>query len=153
MREFPRQIVSKGGSFTGPLICSEIPEGRFFASTATTHVIFHGGCGHGSPTEVRTKRCPSGKSTLRYLPANGTPSWGLQFSVLGFKGALQLQKAMENGPFACGEFSKYVFSLTSGRANCPRAGFFSWVAEVRGCLLLKPETRRELLRACAGCGM
>ena len=74
--------------------------------------------------------CASKKSTLRYLPANGMPSWGLQFRLLGFKGAVQLQKAMENGPFACGEFSMRVFSLTSGRAKSPIEGFFSWVADV-----------------------
>ena len=66
---------------------------------------------------------PSEKSTLRHFLANGTPSWGLGLWLLGFKGAVQLQKAMEIDPITCGEFSKYVFSLTSGRANCLK-GFF-----------------------------
>ena len=74
--------------------------------------------------------CASEKSTLRDFHANDTPSWGLGLWLLGFKGAVQLQKAMEIDPITCGEFSKYVFSLTSGRANCPRAGFFSWVADL-----------------------
>ena len=33
--------------------------------------------------------------------ANGMLSWGLLLWLLGFKGAVQLQIAMENGPFAC----------------------------------------------------
>ena len=40
----------------------------------------------------------------------------------GLKGAVQQQIAMENGSFACCEFSMRVFSLTSGRANCPKRG-------------------------------
>ena len=38
----------------------------------------------------------SEKSTLRDFPANGMPSWGLLLWLLGFKGAVQLQIAMEN---------------------------------------------------------
>ena len=41
----------------------------------------------------------SENSTLRDFPANGMPSWGLILWLLGFKGAVQLQIAMENGPF------------------------------------------------------
>ena len=48
----------------------------------------------------------------------------------GFKGAVQLQKAMEIDPVTCGEFSKYVFSLTSGRANCLKGVFFYWGAQL-----------------------
>ena len=66
----------------------------------------------------------SEKSTLRDFPANGMPSWGLLLWLLGFKGAVQLQIAIENGPFACCEFSMRVFSLTSGRANCLMRVFF-----------------------------
>ena len=46
----------------------------------------------------------SEKSTPRDFPANGMPSWGLLLWLLGFKGAVQLQIAMENGPFACRAF-------------------------------------------------
>ena len=74
--------------------------------------------------------CASKKSTLRYLPANGTPSWGLGLWLSGFKGAVQLQKAMEIDPFTCDEFSKYVFSVTKKHPKSPRRGFFSWVADV-----------------------
>ena len=62
--------------------------------------------------------------------------------LLGFKGAVQLQKAMEIDPVTCGEFSKYVFSLTSGRANCLKGGFFYWGAQVR-----KPPLRTPLSAA------
>ena len=46
----------------------------------------------------------SEKSTLHCLPANGMPSWGLLLWLLGFKGAVQLQIAMEIAPFACRVF-------------------------------------------------
>ena len=48
--------------------------------------------------------CASEKSTLRYLAANETPSCGLGLWLSGFKGVVQLQIAMENGPFACRAF-------------------------------------------------
>ena len=48
--------------------------------------------------------CASKKSTLRYLPANVTPSWGLGLWLSGLKGAVQLQIAMEHGLFACRVF-------------------------------------------------
>ena len=66
--------------------------------------------------------CASEKSTLRYLPANGMPSWGLQFRLLGFKGAVQLQIAMENGPFACRVFvaiCSHAAPETRGAAQPP----------------------------------
>ena len=66
--------------------------------------------------------CASEKSTLRYLPADGTPSWGLQFRLLGFKGAVQLQIAKENGPFACRVFvaiRSYAAPETQGTAQAP----------------------------------
>ena len=64
----------------------------------------------------------SEKSTLRYLAANGMPSWGLQFRLLGFKGAVQLQIAMENGPFACRAFvaiCSHAAPETQGTAQAP----------------------------------
>ena len=64
----------------------------------------------------------SEKSTPRYLPANGMPSWGLQFRLLGFKGAVQLQIAMENGPFACRAFvaiCSHAAPETQGTAQPP----------------------------------
>ena len=64
----------------------------------------------------------SEKSTLRYLAANSTRSWGLQFRFLGFKGAVQLQKAMENGPFACRAFvaiCSHAAPETQGTAQAP----------------------------------
>ena len=66
--------------------------------------------------------CASEKSTLRYLAANGMPSWDLQFRLLGFKGAVQLQIAMENGPFACRVFvaiCSYAAPETRGAAQPP----------------------------------
>ena len=49
--------------------------------------------------------CAGEKSTLRQVISvqiNGTPhSWGLGLWLSGFKGAAQLQIAMEHGPFAC----------------------------------------------------
>ena len=66
--------------------------------------------------------CASEKSTLRYLPANDMPSWGLQFRLLGFKGAVQLQIAMENGPFACRAFvaiCSHTAPETQGAAQAP----------------------------------
>ena len=101
-----------------------MPEGRFFARapfctylrrTFMTTAAMKNDVRGGSASE---------KSTLRDFPANGTPSWGLGQWLLGFKGAGQLQKAMEVGPITCGGFSKYVSSLTSGRAKTPKEGFF-----------------------------
>ena len=66
--------------------------------------------------------CASKKSTLRYLPANGTPSWGLGLWLSGFKGAAQLQIAMEHGPFACRVFvvlSSHTAAETRGAAQAP----------------------------------
>ena len=48
--------------------------------------------------------CASEKSTLRDFHANDTPSWGLGLWLLGFKGAVQLQIAMEHGKFVCRVF-------------------------------------------------
>ena len=64
----------------------------------------------------------SKKSTLRDFPANGMPSWGLVLWLLGFKGAVQLQIAMENGPFACRVFvaiCSYAAPETQGAAQPP----------------------------------
>ena len=65
----------------------------------------------------------SEKSTLRdYFPANGMPSWGLLLWLLGFKGAVQLQIAMEHGPFACRVFvvlSSHTAPETQGTAQPP----------------------------------
>ena len=92
--------------------------------------------------------CASEKSTLRYLPADGTPSWGLQFRLLGFKGAVQLQIAMENGPFACRVFvaiRSYAAPETQGTAQPPlrkylRAGSHTepmqWLLGVSTCGLV-----------------
>ena len=66
--------------------------------------------------------CASKKSTLRYLPANGTPSWGLGLWLSGFKGVVQLQIAMEHGPFACRVFvavCSYTAPETRGAAQPP----------------------------------
>ena len=66
--------------------------------------------------------CASQKSALWYLPAYGMPSWGLQFRLLGFKGAVQLQIAMENGPFACRAFvaiCSHAAPETQGTAQAP----------------------------------
>ena len=92
--------------------------------------------------------CASEKSTLRYLAANGMPSWGLQFRLLGFKGAVQLQIAMENGPFACRVFvaiRSYAAPETQGTAQpplrkCLRAGSHTeptqWLLGVSTCGLV-----------------
>ena len=50
------------------------------------------------------------------------PSWGLRFRLFGFKGAGQLQIAMENGPFACSVFvaiRSYAAPETQGTAQPP----------------------------------
>ena len=64
----------------------------------------------------------SEKSTLRDFPANGMPSWDLILWLLGFKGAVQLQIAMENGPFACRVFvaiCSHAAPETRGAAQPP----------------------------------
>ena len=64
----------------------------------------------------------SEKSTLRDFPANGMPSWGLLLWLLGFKGAVQLQIAMEHGPFACRVFvaiCSHAAPETRGAAQPP----------------------------------
>ena len=66
--------------------------------------------------------CASEKSTLRDFHANDTPSWGLGLWLLGFKGAVQLQIAMEHGPFACRVFvvlSSHTAPETRGAAQAP----------------------------------
>ena len=99
--------------------------------------------------------CASKKSTLRYLPANGTPSWGLGLWLSGFKGVVQLQIAMENGPFACRVFvaiRSYAAPETQGTAQpplrkCLRAGSHTeptqWLLGVSTCGLvhLKAEMK------------
>ena len=69
----------------------------------------------------------SEKSTLQDFPANGMPSWGLLLWLLGFKGAVQrapvqLQIAMEDGPFACRVFvaiCSHAAPETQGTAQPP----------------------------------
>ena len=90
----------------------------------------------------------SKKSTLRDFPANGMPSWGLILWLLGFKGAVQLQIAMENGPFACRVFvaiRSYAAPETQGTAQpplrkCLRAGSHTeltqWLLGVSTCGLV-----------------
>ena len=99
--------------------------------------------------------CASEKLTLRYFAANGMPSWGLWLWLLGFKGTVQLQIAMENGPFACRVFvaiRSYAAPETQGAAQpplrkCLRAGSHTeptqWLLGVSTCGLvhLKAEMK------------
>ena len=67
---------------------------------------------------VLAKNRPSGISLQMACPV----SWGLQFRLLGFKGAVQLQIAMENGPFACRAFvaiCSHAAPETQGTAQAP----------------------------------